>query len=68
MIDKNEAPEGYDAVDRINGCYGCEATRCWPCTPDERRDKSHAIFIRKTSVPATLLHPMGSMGEEIDHD
>lgn len=76
MIDENVAPEGYIAAESIiDGlCTGCDffPGKCpeAPCTNGLREDGMNVIFVKDarlaTSVPATLLYPMGSCGEAID--
>lgn len=83
MIDKNEAPEGYEAVKFEGGeghhCDACafkgaELTdMCFsnPCGMAVRKDRTHVYFVRRTSVTSVtslmskLLHPMGSLGEDV---
>lgn len=68
VLDAKDAPDGYVAVPGIL-CHGCAfiGTACW--NMDELRGFSctETIFVPRhvTSVPANLLHPMGSMGEEV---
>lgn len=72
MVDNNEAPKGYKAVASSMFCEGCAFRYSQTCMEDDnikctsffREDKSDVIFV-VTSAPATLLHPMGSMGEAI---
>jgi hypothetical protein len=58
-LDPNEAPPGYIAVAAV-GCRGCTFDgicndwRCGctlPCTPSDRKDKCHVIFVKDTAKP-----------------
>lgn len=80
MINPNEAPEGYEAVEyvgidpRFDRCDDCafirDAQICAvnPCFETFRSDRTTVYFVRRTSVTSVmskLLHPMGSLGEEV---
>jgi hypothetical protein len=56
-VDKNEAPEGYEAcelntIDKC-GCYGCAfytrpiTCKRFDCIADERKDECEVIFKKK---------------------
>lgn len=68
MIDKNDAPEGYEAVYRPSnaGCKGCAFHDTWiscdnfNCLSEERKDKHDAIFIKKSEP---IIFAYGSCGE-----
>lgn len=80
MVDKNEAPEGYEAVEydsetsdfHCNSCALastdpdlsrlCFAT---PCDCYYREDRTTVYFVRRSRCMSTLLHQMGSLGEEV---
>ena len=54
MIDKNEAPEGYEAVLGAKGCYGCAFANGWcsteyarQCVSGNRKDGCDVIFKEK---------------------
>ena len=59
MIDKNEAPEGFEAVsdqwlelgtgicDRCDYCDECGFGLYMPCTDEERKDGENVIFKAK---------------------
>lgn len=76
MLDKNEAPEGFEAVEyrgELSRCEHCafnwfrESEKCFenPCQGIARYDRTHVYFVRRTSNMSALLHPMGSLGEEV---
>jgi len=58
MIDENEAPEGYKAVESKNGtCEGCDfwpnrerLCEKTPCTAGLRKDKTDVIFVKKEDL------------------
>ena len=71
-ISAGAAPAGYIAVKSGLWCKGCalagDTFRCAsapPCAPSTAG--VYIIFVEdvSTAKPATLLHPMGSMGEEV---
>jgi len=55
MIDENEAPEGYKAVESKHSltCGGCcfidDDCTAFECNASERKDKSYVIFVKKSS-------------------
>lgn len=76
MLNKNEAPEGYEAVEycgQPGRCEHCafnwfrENEKCFenPCHDTVRQDRTNVYFVRRKSVMSKLLHPMGSLGEEV---
>lgn len=77
MLNKNEAPEGFEAVKFIKTstnfhCDNCDITEmsnedCLsnPCHESARKDGTTVYFVRRTSNMSALLHPMGSLGEEV---
>lgn len=76
VADQRGVPDGFVAVpgwDCANCAFDNDA-RCLMSAPtcggDYRDDGIDVVFIdvvfaKATSKPATLLHPMGSMGEEV---
>ena len=69
MIDPNEAPEGYLAVAVKSGCQGCAFIGdCWraDCTPNNRKDLCHVIFVKKPDDGrATANFPCDDMGTPV---
>lgn len=75
VLNPNDAPAGHVAVEALN-CTGCaffgrrgcsipDSEIAPACSPVQRGDGKSVIFVPETSAPATLLHPMGSMGEAV---
>jgi len=77
MLNQNEAPDGYEAAeysfenrDHCGKCalfaesleHLCLST---PCDSHVRRDKTAVYFVRRTTIMSTILHPMGSLGEDV---
>lgn len=72
VLNPGDAPEGFVAVEQKSGlCKGCYfrflACPITSCSQNSRADRKDMIFVLPTvtSVPATLLYPMGSMGEAV---
>ena len=75
MIDPNEAPEGYLAVDDSGGencCVPCSFTvyskKCisFPCSAPRRKDGCHVFFVKKhDDGRATANFPCDDMGTPV---
>ena len=63
MIDKNDAPEGYEAIEASLGCDGCafyvnNNKTCKPpagCFIDQRKDGYSVIFVKKQEPKNTVI-------------
>jgi len=63
MIDKNDAPEGYEAIEASSGCNGCafyvnNQKTCKPlpgCFIDQRNDGQSVIFVKKQEPKNTVI-------------
>ena len=75
MVDKNEAPEGYLAVNDSggkNGCVPCSFTvyskECisFPCSAHRRKDGCYVFFVKKhEDGRATANFPCDDMGTPV---
>lgn len=80
MLDKNEAPEGFEAVEYNFETGDHHCSRCalaWidsgltdlcftsHCHRGSRKDRTTVYFVRRSPNMSTFLHPMGSLGEDV---